>query len=104
VSIVEEILAIVIIGKGFPRLLECPIGDWIFGAVEVKDSSRPDLHRDEYIEDAEPRCHGNEEVTGYDGVAWLWMKVDQRWSLDPGGQGRSSRIYQPFAVTRGSGA
>jgi hypothetical protein len=65
VSIVEEKLAIVMIRKCFPWLLECPIGDWMFDAVEVKDSSRTDLHRNEYIQDAESAGHGNEEVAGH---------------------------------------
>jgi hypothetical protein len=77
VSIVEEKLTIVIIGKGFPQLLECPIGGWMLGAVEGKDSSRTDLHRDEYIDDAEP-VTATKKSQATMAVAWLWMKVDQR--------------------------
>jgi hypothetical protein len=49
----------------------------MLGAVEGKDSSRTDLHRDEYIDDAEP-VTATKKSQATMAVAWLWMKVDQR--------------------------
>src|SRR5262249_19819518 len=48
--------------KNLPELLKGPIRARMFGHVEVEDSSRADLHRQEDIHDSERRSDGNKEV------------------------------------------
>ena len=66
VPIMKEKLTILITRKRFPQLLQRPFGGWVFGHVEVNETSGSDLERDKYIKDTEACRDGNEEIASYD--------------------------------------
>lgn len=59
--IMKEKLIIVIAGKCFPQLLECPLSRRMAGHIEVNEPSRSDFECDKHIEDTKACCYGNKE-------------------------------------------
>jgi len=55
-------------GNGISELLGNPLGRWMGGEVEVKDSARLDLHDDEDVKELKPCGDDGEKVCGDDGI------------------------------------
>lgn len=66
VPIMKQKLITFITRKRFPELLPRPFGGWVFGHVEVNETSGSDLERDKYIKDTEACRYGNEEIASDD--------------------------------------
>lgn len=68
------------------ELLQSPFGCRMLGNIAMDDPARTDLHRDKNVENVERRCHGNEEITGYDG---LGVVTDESGPALPAGRPRT---------------
>ena len=67
----------------FSKLLQSPIGSWMSGDIEVKNTSSCDFNNDEDIDQLKGCRDNDEEVTGDDGIrmvaheghpALLWVR------------------------------
>ena len=70
----QKELVILVAGKGFAQLLQCPFSCGMFGDIEVNETSGSDLKGDKDIDDPEVCRDGDEEIAGYDPLRLILKK------------------------------
>jgi hypothetical protein len=82
------------------ELLDRQLGSGMVSRVRMQNTPRTDFHCDKDIQDAERSSHGNEKVTGHDGLCMIPPKVVQRRPELPRGPPRSRYLPTVRGETR----